>query len=188
MENDASKHACAGGCDEPWEGSSVHRRAAHTSATQSASTALMHITSITANAATLGSCHWPHERNGPCESGAQRRGRGCKQRRRRSPCLKASEACLGGGGYRSGDRGGCGCCCGRSFATCGWCRAAGSSVGGSAGRRVCLQLVASRILLGSECAFVPAAVARGRTCQAETATATGNGRRLAERECACQRR
>ena len=92
------------------------------------------------------------------------------------------------GTYRRSDRVGCGCCYSRSFATCGWCRAAGSSVGRSAGRRVCLQLVASSILLGSECAFVPTAVARGRTCQAETTTATGNGRRLAERACACQRR
>jgi hypothetical protein len=99
MENDASKHACAGGCDEPWEGSSVQRRATHTSATQSAGTAPMQITSIPANAATLGSCQWPHERNGPCESGARRGGRGCKQTRRRSLCLRASTACLGGGGY-----------------------------------------------------------------------------------------
>jgi hypothetical protein len=89
------------------------------------------------------------------------------------------------GTYRRSDRVGCGCCYSRSFATCGWCRAAGSSVGGSAGRRVCLQLVASSILLGSERAVVPTAVARGRTCQAETATATGNGRHVAEHsECA----
>ena len=92
------------------------------------------------------------------------------------------------GTYRRGGRGGRGCCCSRSFGTCGWCRAAGSSVGRSAGRRVCLQLVASSILLGSERAFVPTAMALGRTCQAETATATGNGRRLAEGECACRRR
>ncbi len=186
MENDASKHACAGGCDEPWEGSSVQRRATHTSATQSAGTAPMQITSITANAATLGSCQWPHERNGPCESGARSGGRAASKHGGRAYAsglvrLASAEA----GTYRRSDRVGCGCCYSRSFATCGWCRAAGSSVGGSAGRRVCLQLVASSILLGSGRAFVPTAVARGRTCQAETATATGNGRHLAEHsECA----
>jgi hypothetical protein len=113
-----------------------------------------------ANGHTRGTVCANRKRN--ADDGAASKGRGGAHA---SGLVRLASAAAGT--YRRSGRGGCGCCCSRSFATCDWCRAAGSSVAGSAGRRVCLQLVASRILLGSECAFVPAAVARGRTCRSE---------------------
>ena len=100
MENDASKHACAGGCDEPWEGRSVQRRAAD---------------AYKRNPECGHSAHAHHEHHRErrharilpmatreersVRIGSAKRRTGCKQTRRPSLCLRASTACLGGGGY-----------------------------------------------------------------------------------------